>query len=81
MSHAGPVTVAASTLHTVGPPLCASLLHGSPFPQFGLLSPSPADVMSCSHDEDQGHLATACSAEDFLSAADTGMPWHCDYFN
>lgn len=81
MSHAGPVTTAASTLHTASPPLSASLLHSSPFPWFGLLSPSAADVISSSHDEDKGHLATAFSAEDLLSAVDTGMPRHCDYFN
>lgn len=62
-------------------PLCASLLHSSPFPQLGLLSPHPADVISCSHDKDPGDTATACSAKCFLSAVDTRMPWHCDYFN
>lgn len=81
MSHAGPVTVAATTLHTVSPPRGASLMHSSPLPRFCLLSPGPADMISCSHEEDEGHPATACSAADFPSAVDMGMLWHCDYFN
>lgn len=53
MSHAGPVTLS--------PPLSARLSHRAHSPS--LASSLPAQQISCSQGEGQGHPATACSAE------------------